>query len=61
MKVGDGFEEDTQLGPVIHQRGLDKVQRHVEDAKAKGASVLVGGHRITELEVSFIVHRLWAS
>jgi len=50
FKVGDGFDNDTTHGPVIHARGLEKVERHVEDAKAKGASVLIGGHRMTDLD-----------
>jgi succinate-semialdehyde dehydrogenase / glutarate-semialdehyde dehydrogenase len=33
-------------GPLIHQRAVEKVAAHVEDAVAKGASVLVGGNRV---------------
>ncbi|KAH8831335.1 succinate-semialdehyde dehydrogenase [Flagelloscypha sp. PMI_526] len=43
FKVGDGLDEKTTHGPLIHQRAVDKVSTHVEDAIAKGAQVLVGG------------------
>jgi succinate-semialdehyde dehydrogenase/glutarate-semialdehyde dehydrogenase len=33
-------------GPLIHDRAIEKVAAHVEDAVAKGASVLVGGKRL---------------
>ena len=32
-------------GPLIHERAVDKVARHVEDAVSKGAQILVGGKR----------------
>jgi len=43
FKVGDGLDKDTKLGPLIHNRAVEKVSRHVNDAVAKGAQVLVGG------------------
>ena len=43
LKVGAGVEEGSQVGPVIDDRGFEKVVRHVEDARAKGAEVLIGG------------------
>jgi NAD-dependent aldehyde dehydrogenases len=42
MKVGDGLEDGTQLGPLINHDALDKVQEHIADAKAKGAEVILG-------------------
>ncbi|MEL6170829.1 MAG: NAD-dependent succinate-semialdehyde dehydrogenase [Pseudomonadota bacterium] len=42
MKIGDGFEDGTQLGPLINAAAIDKVQEHVADAKAKGATVVMG-------------------
>ncbi|MFO7312488.1 MAG: aldehyde dehydrogenase family protein, partial [Bacillota bacterium] len=47
LKVGYGLEEDVQVGPLIDAAGLEKVKSHVEDAVAKGARVLTGGHVIT--------------
>jgi len=44
--VGDGFDEKTTHGPLIHERALAKVALHVEDAVSLGAQVLVGGKRL---------------
>lgn len=43
LKIGNGLEAGTQVGPLIDGRGFEKVQAHVDDAKAKGATVLAGG------------------
>ncbi|MCR9147594.1 MAG: NAD-dependent succinate-semialdehyde dehydrogenase [Rhodobacteraceae bacterium] len=43
LKIGDGLEEGTQLGPLINSDAIDKVQEHVADATAKGAEVILGG------------------
>ncbi|MFZ7090888.1 NAD-dependent succinate-semialdehyde dehydrogenase [Primorskyibacter sp. 2E233] len=43
MKVGDGLEEGTDLGPLINSDAITKVQEHVADATAKGAKVILGG------------------
>ncbi|WP_164108753.1 MULTISPECIES: NAD-dependent succinate-semialdehyde dehydrogenase [Sphingobacterium] len=43
LKVGDGFTQGTQVGPLINQAGLEKVKKHVEDAVGRGAKILTGG------------------
>lgn len=43
LKVGDGFIQGIQVGPLINQAGLEKVKEHVEDALGRGAKVLTGG------------------
>ncbi|HEY6890065.1 MAG TPA: NAD-dependent succinate-semialdehyde dehydrogenase [Solirubrobacter sp.] len=43
MKVGRGVEDDVKVGPLIDATQRGKVAELVDDAKAKGASVLVGG------------------
>lgn len=43
LKVGDGFEEGVTIGPLIDQRAVEKVHRHLQDAVSKGASILTGG------------------
>ncbi|WP_042429692.1 NAD-dependent succinate-semialdehyde dehydrogenase, partial [Comamonas granuli] len=48
-KVGNGFEEGVNQGPLIEEAALEKVQRHVEDAIAKGGQVLTGGKRLSSL------------
>jgi succinate-semialdehyde dehydrogenase/glutarate-semialdehyde dehydrogenase len=46
MKVGDGMEEGVEVGPLIEPRAIDKVERHVADAREKGATVALGGDRV---------------
>ena len=48
MKVGDGFDSDTALGPLISERAIAKVQSHIADAKAKGAQVILGDGEATQ-------------
>ncbi|WP_101067498.1 NAD-dependent succinate-semialdehyde dehydrogenase [Roseovarius salinarum] len=43
LKMGDGLEEGTALGPLISSEAIEKVQAHVADATAKGAEVIMGG------------------
>ena len=43
LKVGDGMEAETTIGPLIDAPSFDKVSEHVADAVAKGAKVLSGG------------------
>jgi len=45
FKIGDGLLSDTTHGPLIHERAVSKVEKHVEDAISKGAQILVGGKR----------------
>ena len=48
IKVGNGFEAGVQQGPLIDAQAMEKVQRHVTDAIAKGARVLAGGAAVGE-------------
>lgn len=43
IPVDQGMREDFVVGPLINQKGLDKVQSLVEDAKAKGGKIVLGG------------------
>ncbi len=43
LKVGDGLEDGTTLGPLINAAAITKVQSHVADATAKGGTVIMGG------------------
>ncbi|HEY8883941.1 MAG TPA: NAD-dependent succinate-semialdehyde dehydrogenase [Chloroflexota bacterium] len=43
LKIGNGLNAGVQVGPLIDERGFQKVQTHVADAVAKGAAVLTGG------------------
>ena len=42
LKVGDGFEEGTMLGPLINAEAKAKLDAHIADAVAKGATVVTG-------------------
>ncbi|MFZ9511401.1 MAG: NAD-dependent succinate-semialdehyde dehydrogenase [Burkholderiaceae bacterium] len=43
LKVGDGLAEGTQMGPLAQQRRVGAVAGFIEDARERGASVLLGG------------------
>jgi succinate-semialdehyde dehydrogenase/glutarate-semialdehyde dehydrogenase len=45
LRVGDGLRGDTDQGPLIDAKALEKVEAHVADAVAKGARIAVGGKR----------------
>jgi len=47
FKVGRGTEEGVNIGPLIDNQGLAKVEDHVADAVGKGAKVMMGGKRHT--------------
>ncbi|MCD2514501.1 NAD-dependent succinate-semialdehyde dehydrogenase [Comamonas endophytica] len=46
LTVGNGFEDGVVQGPLIEPAALDKVQRHLDDALAKGGRVVAGGARL---------------
>jgi len=43
LKVGDGFDDDTLLGPLINEAAKTKLDDHIADALAKGARIVTGG------------------
>ncbi|MBM7047198.1 NADP-dependent succinate-semialdehyde dehydrogenase [Rhizobium lusitanum] len=45
LKTGNGFDEGINLGPLIDEAALSKVEEHVADALAKGGRIVAGGHR----------------
>jgi acyl-CoA reductase-like NAD-dependent aldehyde dehydrogenase len=53
LRIGDGLNPDTDVGPMIHERQLRIVDAHVEDARARGARVLTGGSRRLDLGPNF--------
>jgi len=46
MRVGDGLEPGVAVGPLVEAAAVDKVVRHVDEARASGARVAVGGERV---------------
>ena len=45
LVIGPGLDKGVQLGPLIDQQAVDKVEQHVQDALAKGARLMAGGKR----------------
>ncbi len=53
LRVGNGMNADTDVGPLIHARQLRTVSTHVDEARAQGARVLAGGVPLPELGPNF--------
>ena len=53
LRIGNGMDPNTDVGPMIRDRQVRTVESHVEDAKARGARVLAGGIRLPELGTNF--------
>ncbi|MER8425456.1 NAD-dependent succinate-semialdehyde dehydrogenase [Mesorhizobium sp. M1403] len=45
LRAGNGLTDDTEIGPLMHERAVKKVEEQVADALAKGARCLTGGKR----------------
>lgn len=48
LRVGDGLDPQTQMGPLAHERRVDAMQALVTDARERGASLVCGGSRLAE-------------
>ena len=48
MRAGNGLEDGVQIGPLVDEDAVAKVDRQVRDAVAKGAELLCGGHRLMD-------------
>ncbi|MDN7675018.1 NAD-dependent succinate-semialdehyde dehydrogenase [Burkholderia oklahomensis] len=53
LRVAPATDSAAQIGPMINARAVDKIARHVDDAVTRGARVLTGGRRLTELGPHF--------
>ena len=45
LKVGDGMDPSTDIGPLINKKAVNRMERIVKDAIDAGADLLAGGHR----------------
>ncbi|AMO86574.1 Succinate-semialdehyde dehydrogenase [NADP(+)] GabD [Solibacillus isronensis B3W22] len=52
LVVGDGIDESTNIGPLVNEAAVEKVDSQVQDAVAKGALVLCGGNNYNEGSLS---------
>jgi succinate-semialdehyde dehydrogenase/glutarate-semialdehyde dehydrogenase len=48
MRAGNGLEDGITIGPLVNEAAIEKVDRQVADAVAKGAKLLCGGHRLMD-------------
>ena len=46
LSVGNGTEAGTDIGPMIEEKAIVKVEEHIQDALSKGAALLHGGDRL---------------
>jgi succinate-semialdehyde dehydrogenase/glutarate-semialdehyde dehydrogenase len=53
LRVGNGLDPGTEIGPMIHERQVRVVEGQVEDARQRGARVPTGGTRLRELGPTF--------
>ena len=54
LKVGDGFGEGVEIGPLINPAAVDTALAHIADAQARGAGLLCGGRRWGDGHGSFL-------
>ena len=50
LRVGPATDAQSQIGPMINERAVEKIARHVQDAVAHGARVVTGGRRLDGAE-----------
>ncbi len=46
LKVGNGLDEGVKVGPLINEKAVEKVQKHVQDALDRGAKAKTGGKHL---------------
>ena len=60
LRVGNGMDPATEIGPMIHERQVRVVEAQVEDARQRGARLLTGGARLHELGPTFFAPTILA-
>src|SRR5690606_21453743 len=53
LKVGNGLDPASDIGPLMHSRAVAKVEEQVLDAKQRGARIITGGNRLGEARLFF--------
>ncbi|MEQ1514450.1 MAG: aldehyde dehydrogenase family protein [Lysobacteraceae bacterium] len=48
MTIGNPFEPETDLGPVVSEKQLNRIQSYIDDGRDAGAEVVLGGSRIEQ-------------
>ncbi|MDN8247091.1 NAD-dependent succinate-semialdehyde dehydrogenase [Acinetobacter baumannii] len=48
LKVGNGLDENVDIGPLINRKAVQKVEEHIADALSKGATLITGTTKNTE-------------
>lgn len=49
VKPGDPTNAETIVGPLVSESAVERLDAQIEDARAKGATILTGGHRTSEV------------
>ncbi|GAA5017184.1 NADP-dependent succinate-semialdehyde dehydrogenase [Acinetobacter puyangensis] len=52
LKLGNGLTAGTDIGPLINQKAVEKMQAHIDDAVSLGGEVVLGG-RVSDLGANF--------
>ena len=50
IRLGDGLLPETNMGPLVNQKALDKVEHYMGVARDEGAKILVGGARPSDMD-----------
>lgn len=53
IRMGDGLDPQTQMGPLVNQKALDKVASYMPIARSEGVTIAVGGERSRDHEKGF--------
>ncbi|WP_316836518.1 NAD-dependent succinate-semialdehyde dehydrogenase [Pedobacter nutrimenti] len=48
LKLGNGMEEEVNIGPLINKKAIERVESFIDDALSKGGTILTGGKRIDQ-------------
>jgi succinate-semialdehyde dehydrogenase/glutarate-semialdehyde dehydrogenase len=51
--VGNGLDKKTSQGPLINEKAVLKVERHIKESVDQGARVICGGNRLNEMGGTF--------